>query len=324
MAVFDIASVFWEGIPALELRAGETKALLLPGLGGHLLSLEDSRASYLRKPRNLAEYLLLPEAYGLPVLFPPNHIAGCRFQAEGEEYRLPANKGTEHLHGFLYQRPWQVDRIAWENGAAEAELSFNSPAEGELRRWFPRPFCVRLCYRLEENRLSQKITFENTGAKSMPMMLGFHTAFALPDRERSPEAYRIQAGLGEELAGGVLREPAPPMAAFRAGRVLKKGEAVFGHFLAGTIPGGDGRPFHGALIENTLSGGKLYYQTDEQFRYWVLWNQNGNDSFLCIEPQTCAINAANMHGEKGLFGFMMLDPGAVFTADNALIIQRAN
>jgi aldose 1-epimerase len=225
-----------------------------------------------------------------------------------------------------------VERIALGNGAAEAELSFNSPAGGEVWRWFPRPFRSRLCYRLEEGRFFQKITFENTGHRPMPMMLGFHTSFAFPDREKSPEAYCVRIGLGDELGGvknggyadmDIFHEPSPQMAAFRRGRILKKGDAVFGQFLAGTFPGKDGRPFHGALIENVLSGGKLRYETDEQFGYWVLWNQNGNDSFLCIEPQTCAINAAHMHGERGLFGFRMLDSGAVFTAVNSIVIQRA-
>ncbi|GHV69853.1 galactose mutarotase [Spirochaetia bacterium] len=313
MADSDVVSLQWEGIPALELRAGETRALLLPGFGGHLISLDDKRTSYLRKPRNLGEYLILPEAFGLPVLFPPNRIEGCRFEARGQKYLLPANKGNQHLHGFLYQRPWQVDRIAAENGGAEIGLSFTSPAGGEVYRWFPHPFRARLIYRLEEGRLSQEVFFENSGDKPMPLMLGFHTAFALPDREKSPEAYRIRIALGD-----IQHEAGPPMTDFRSGRILKKGEKVFGQFLAGSFTGEDGRLFHGAVIENVKTGGKLYYQTDEQFAYWVLWNQDGNDSFLCIEPQTCAINAANMHQEKDLFGFKMLDAGAVFKACNLL------
>jgi aldose 1-epimerase len=320
MAKVEVASCEWEKIPALELRAGDYRALALPGYGGHLLSLEDSKTAYLRKPRDLAQYLILPEAYGIPVLFPPNRIAGARFTAGGLEYHLPANNGDTHLHGFLFKRPWQVDHIGASGGAAEITLSFTAPRGAELFRWFPHPFSARLTYRLEEGRLFQEISFENQGDTPMPFMLGFHTSFALPDRGEDAEAYRITIGLGDTLNGENRAPIQEPMAAFRNGRVLRKGEPVFGQFLAEPFTAPGEKPCHGALIENLRTGGTLRYVSDDQFAYWVIWNQNGNDTFLSIEPQTCAINAANMHREQDLFGFRMLEAGAVFSAENSIMI----
>ncbi|GHU78371.1 galactose mutarotase [Spirochaetia bacterium] len=319
----EVASVEWEKIPALELRAGPYKAQVIPGFGGHLISFGDDKTAFLRKPVNLGAYLILPEAYGLPVLFPPNFIDGCGFRARGTEYHLPANKagGTRHFHGLLYQRSWQVDRISNSNTAAELDLSFTSPAGGEVYRWFPHPFCARLQYRLEEGRLTQEISFENRDDRPMPMMLGFHTAFALPDRAQDPEAYRIRIGIGDGLKADVRSPAEAPMTDFREGRILRKGESVFGQFYAGSFEDQPGRPCHGALIENLRTGKKLRYTTDEQFGYWVIWNQNGDDSFLCIEPQTCAINAANMHQEQDLFGFKMLDAGKTFSAKNSFTVE---
>jgi aldose 1-epimerase len=339
-----VASIEWEGLPALELRAGEYKALVLPGFGGHLISLEDGDASYLRRPRDIAEYLLLPEAYGLPVLFPPNRIDNCSFTARGIAYHFPANKGKLHLHGFLYNRPWQVERISPNavntaiNGegaaasgeaapkeAAELELIFTSFAGGEIYRWFPHPFTARLRYRLESATptqlatLTQEITIENQDIRSMPLMLGFHSAFALNDRAADPGTYRISIGLGDALEGG------PPAAAsmleFRQGKVLGKQEAAWGQFYAGTYQGEDGKPERGLRIEHLRTGKKLRYLPDEQFGYWVVWNQNGVDTFICAEPQTCAINAANLHREQDLFGFRMLESGGIFRAVSSLRVE---
>jgi aldose 1-epimerase len=317
----------WEGIPALELRAGECRALVLPGFGGHLLSLEEGDASYLRRPRNIAEYLLLPEAYGLPVLFPPNRIDNCGFSARGLDYHFPANKGKNHLHGFLYNRPWQVDHISpGEEGlvavsAAELRMSFTSPSGGEVYRWFPHPFTARMFYRLEAGRIFQEIRIENQDKRPMPLMLGFHSAFALEGRESDPSAYQISIGLGEALEED-RQGPAPAnMEEFRWGKVPAAKEIAWGQFLAGTYRNGEGKEERGLLIEHLRTGKKLRYTPDEQFGYWVVWNQNGTDTFICAEPQTCAINAANMHREEDLFGFRMLEAGGTFRAASVLTIE---
>ncbi|MDR3174554.1 MAG: hypothetical protein LBU19_09920 [Treponema sp.] len=339
----ELNSLSWEGIPALELRAGDCRALALPGFGGHLISLEDELASYLRRPRNIAEYLLLPEAYGLPVLFPPNRIDSCTFSARGLDYRFPASKGNFHLHGFLYNRPWQVDYInpiepanstepanpaspsgtpadGTGHAGAELRLSFTSALGGEVYRWFPHPFRARLFYRLEAGRLFQEIEIENRDSRPMPLMLGFHSAFALDRRQDDPAAYRISIGLGDALEKD-RRGPAPDrMAEFRRGKVPAGKEIIWGQFFAGTYDR-EGKEERGLLIEHLRTGKKLRYIPDEQFGYWVVWNQNGVDTFICAEPQTCAINAANMHREQDLFGFRMLEAGGTFRAKSTLTIE---
>jgi aldose 1-epimerase len=324
----EVNSINWEGIPALELRAGDCRALVLPGFGGHLISMEDGDASYLRRPRNIAEYLRLPEAYGLPVLFPPNRIDNCTFSARGIDYRFPANKGQFHLHGFLYNRPWQVDYISPAGpqaglGAAELRLSFTSPPGGEVYRWFPHPFTARLFYRLEAGRLLQAIEIENKDRRPMPLMLGFHSAFALDRREDDPSAYRISIGLGDAVEKDQRGPASAGMAEFRRGKIPAKKEIIWGQFLAGTYLNGEGKEERGLLIEDLRAGKKLRYTPDEQFGYWVVWNQNGTDTFICAEPQTCAINAANMHREQDLFGFRMLEAGGIFRAAGVLTIENA-
>jgi aldose 1-epimerase len=325
MAAVEIASVAWEKIPALELRAGDCRALAIPGFGGHLISLEDGAASYLRKPRNIAEYLLLPEAYGLPVLFPPNRIYNHSFSARGLNYLFPANDGTSHLHGFLYNRPWQVDRIGVEAGedgpGAELRMSFTSPPGGEVYRWFPHPFTARLFYRLTEGRLLQEIEIENQDSRPMPLMLGIHASFALDLRDKDPAAYRISIGLGDALKQDRIGPAPAPMAEFRRGKALGERETVWGHFLAGTYSDGEGKEERGLLIEHLRAGKKLRCIPGGQFGYWVVWNQDGADTFICIEPQTCAINAANMHQEQDHFGFRMLEAGGTFREKNSFTIR---
>jgi aldose 1-epimerase len=206
---------------------------------------------------------------------------------------------------------------------AEVELSFTSPAGGEVYRWFPHPFKARLIYRLEaQGSLVQEIAIENQDTRPMPLMLGFHSAFALDDRAAQPEGtYRVSIGLGDALEGS-RQGPAPAsMMEFRRGKMLGQREIAWGQFYAGTYEGEGGKAERGLCIEHLRTGKKLRYLPDEQFGYWVVWNQNGVDTFICAEPQTCAINAANMHREEDLFGFRMLESGEVFRAVSCLRVE---
>jgi aldose 1-epimerase len=320
MANAEVVSVEWEKIPALELRAGGKTALVLPGIGGNLISLKDGRTSYIRSPRSLGEYLELPEAYGIPVLFPPNFVEGARFQARGREYRLPINKPNNmHYHGFFFNRPWQVDRIAAQNGAAELTLSVRVAEGTEVFQWYPHTFSIRITYRLEAQGLFQDIVVENAGDSPLPLMLGFHTAFALPE-EKNGREYRIQVDMGESVWKDLGFPANPAVEEFREGRLLHQGEPVFGHFLAEGRTLYNGRLRHGALIEERSTGARLRYLTDDAFSYWMIWNERGDDSFICIEPQTCAVNAANTHQEKDLNGFRMLAGKESFRAQNVFLI----
>jgi aldose 1-epimerase len=317
----EVVSTRWERLPALELRAGDNTAMVLPGIGGNLLSLKAGETAFLRTPANLDAYLALPEAYGVPVLFPPNRIDGATFKARGKEYRLPCYKDAAfHLHGFLFERPWQVERVSSQHDTAEVELSFTAGVSGEIAQWFPHAFRARLSYRLEKKGLFQQVSFENLRDNAMPFMLGFHTAFALPGREQDPESYRVRISLGDALKGTEQSAASEDYAAFTQGKVLRDKEVIFGQFLAQPFTDEQGHDCHGAVIENLKTGSRLRYLIDEQFPYWVIWNQNGDSHFLCIEPQTCAINAANLHEEQDRFGFRMLAGRETFSALNRFLI----
>jgi aldose 1-epimerase len=253
-------------------------------------------------------------------LFPPNLIVDGKFTARGQKYQLPLNKGLLHMHGFFYNRPWQVDTITADSEKAAVTLSFTVREGGEIYQWYPHNFTIRQTFTLESRGLFQEIGIDNLGDTPLPLMLGFHTAFALDGRDKEPEAYRFRISLGDGLWGPEKHPLEKRLQEFRTGRTLSAGEPVFGQFLADPFQDEDG-PCHGVLIENKITGSKLRYITDEAFSYWMIWNDGGNDSFICVEPQTCAVNAANMHEERDLFGFRMLEKNGSFTARNAFLIS---
>lgn len=328
-----LSDALWEGLPALRLQTDALEALLLPGEGGHLLALthRPTGAQLLRRPRNLAAYRQLPEGYGIPVLFPPNRIPGGRFTANGVSYQLPVNDGKNgaHLHGFLYTRPWSVLARQAGEGSVSVSLGFRSGPGGDFFDCFPHPFSAELTYTLAGAALRQKVAFRNEGDTPMPFMLAFHTSFALPGHPDCTEAdCRVYVGVGEEVARGERGMPTGALLPLRdserayfAGRVIAPGVRAAGHYTRAPFLY-RGEPFDGAVIENRKIGLRLRYTPDSQFGYWVLWNDDAHSQFVCIEPQTCMINAANLHHERQENGFLLLAPGGRWAAESTLSVDR--
>lgn len=333
MSHIQLNDTTWEGRPALQLCSEELQGLLLPEDGGHLLSLthRPTGAQLLRVPKNLEAYRLLPEGYGVPVLFPPNRIPDGRFSANGVQYQLPVNdtKNQAHLHGFLYTRPWQVLDRQVGGDAVSVTLGFHSQPGGEIFSYFPHPFSARLTYTLAGSALRQEIAFVNEGETPMPFMLAFHTSFALPGHpDCREEDCTVYIGVGQAVATGARGMPTGqllPLSAdekeYLAGRVVAPGVRATGHYTRAPF-GYEGREFDGAVIENHKLGLRLTYTPDARFPYWVLWNDDAHSQFVCIEPQTCMINAANLHHERQENGFLLLAPGARWAAASTLAVDQ--
>jgi galactose mutarotase-like enzyme len=73
-------------------------------------------------------------------------------------------------------------------------------------------------------------------------------------------------------------------------------------------------PLYGAVVWNTAENYQVYYYFERPFKNLVIWNKTGEDGFICIEPQTCAVNAFNIDKPDSITGRFALDGGAVFRA----------
>jgi aldose 1-epimerase len=71
----------------------------------------------------------------------------------------------------------------------------------------------------------------------------------------------------------------------------------------------DGRPFRGAIATDIATGKKIFYEVDDNFKFWVLWNDGGEKGFFCPEPMTWMINAPNLPLSFAESGYLELAPG---------------
>ena len=138
-----------------------------------------SAREILRTPPEDFDYLAKPEIWGMPVLMPPNRIRDGVFVYQGRTYQLPVNEPMPRnntLHGIILHKPWSLEQTA-DN---RVELAIDYPGAAANEGW-EHEFSARLSYTFGENDVTQTITFTNRSALTMPLMVGFHSAFALPD-----------------------------------------------------------------------------------------------------------------------------------------------
>lgn len=271
-----------------------------------------------------AELLRTPESeehldtnrflFGNPILFPPNRIHTGTFTFEGREYRFPINELETgcHIHGDLHKLPFAVEQF----GAGEVKCTADF-ACGEYLG-FPHAFSVERAYTLTDRGLHEKTAVRNRSAHTMPVMLAFHTTFRIPlTEDGKPEDYRLKLPVNRlhkrdknylptcEYENGELCD------ALREGRYIPSDYAASAFFSAS-----------GDTVElwDESRRIKLRYQT-RGFGYWLIYN-GGNRDFLCVEPQTCAVDAFHIDLTPEQAGVISLAAGDEVLFETQLSVEK--
>ena len=247
----------------------------------------------LRTPKNeesLRENVFL---YGNPVLFPPNRIREGRFFFRGKGYCFPVNESRTgcHLHGELYQN--QFDVIV--KTAQKAIFSFHAEAGKYLG--FPHAFSVTRAYTLDKNGLTEAFTIENLSDEPIPFMLAFHTTFLA-------QSGRVRQAVGREELRNENFLPTGEFAPNLRGGELCAGEYVLGqaHLSAFYEAKGDT-----ATIADPAYREAIWYRASKEYAYRMFYAPV-RSGYICIEPQTCAIDCFHLPSSAEENGLMVLAP----------------
>lgn len=146
------------------------QAEVLPAYGMNLIRLARSGSELLRTPEGETQLRREPQAYGMPLLLPPNRTAGGAFTFQGTTYHLPINEPVygNHIHGSLARMPFRVT----EQTATSVTGFYENRGE-----CYPFPFAITVTHCLTETGTQHLFTLCNTGPKTMPLAFGLHIAF---------------------------------------------------------------------------------------------------------------------------------------------------
>lgn len=299
----------------IMIKGGGYEARLFPEAGGALVTLRKGDVRVFAPCDSEEEARQAPTRHGLPCLFPPNRIDAGHFVFEGREYQFPMkpNKANNFSHGFLHTRPW----TAVNQTGHGVTMRFDCNEQTDFYPYYPHKFRMDVEYCLSEEGLCQKVSLSNQGALNMPVGLGWHTAFCLPFVPGSdPSGVRFRASVGRRvllsermLPTGEVRELDHEEQQIRAA----EGQSPMyreldDHFTALPLEM-NGKPFHGAILEDPAAGVRIVYEVDPAYRHWMIFNAHSSGRLICIEPQNWRINAPNLGLGEEEAGIDVLKPG---------------
>ena len=284
-------------------------ARFCPRAGGniHRFRHEATGQPLLREPKCWSDVTDLPEGYGIPVLFPPTRIRDGKFTFQGRSYELPISeeKTHNHLHGLAVNQPWTL----LEKTSDSVTFLFHFTQEDPRFAGFPHEFLLQRQYLFCDAGLVHTMTVRNLSGETMPLGLGYHTAFFCSQETRcrfSTGDQMIEIGdrhlpTGRELPWP-CQDPRTP---------FNPAGAPF-NYHATTQPS-TGLEFRGC--ELVYPTGTLQYRIDEKFAFWYTWDGKGDVNFLCLEPLSWNTNAPNDPRDPAITGLRSLEPGdhAIFT-----------
>ena len=272
-----------------------------------------------------------PSHSGIPLLFPfPNRIRAGQYVTEQQsEHLMPLGDGPGEvasdgagnaIHGFAFDRPWTVTEQSDATATAEFVISKNAPER--LPLW-PADMRLTVRYELRDDpapTLRCDLTVENLGDEPAPFGLGTHPYFKLPPGDAGAAedcTVTVPAAARYELIGGI---PTGEVLDLEEGYDLRDGPRFGSLELDDVYTRVGEKPDEPGVIESVLAnpanGRRIVQRCDAAFREQVVftppWFREGDSGAVCIEPYTCATDAANLQAGGADAGWRTLAPGERF------------
>jgi len=315
------------GEKAIRLVCGHYEAILLPEIGGNLVAFRDTKRQFrfIREPGadEMEAFKKRPMVHGIPVLFPPNRYEDGKFPWNGATYQLPVNeaKTGNHLHGFFYNVPWEVDDYGADESSSYVVVAQRVNESHPDYASFPHAFTIKIRYSLSEDGLQQEVGVRNDGNETMPCALGFHTTLNAPFAPGSTSAdCRLRMTIGERVELNERMLPTGRLLALDEQESRLKGEGTSPFFASldnhYTAAPQDGRNV--MELTDTRLNVKLVYDVGTAYKFWMIYNGGGQGGFFCPEPQINMVNAPNAPFPTEKTGLVSLAPGEVWQETSRL------
>lgn len=249
-------------------------AQIAPQYGANMISLEYGDNPILRSPEYPGQLSDNPYTYGNPILMPSNRTYGGSFTFNQKTYCLPINDiiSNSHLHGLICRQSFTVVK------RDKSFITLVYKNQGEI---YPFNFQLMISYSLDEKGAHGIYTLQNIGKISMPLTFGLHTTFIEPETFSVP-LLQCQERDSRNIPTGRYHDLNPMEQNFVIGS-RSKDLPISGYYSSCG---------HTARLGKYIS-----YTVSDSFDHWILYNGQGKDGFLCLEPQCGAVNGLNM--DKG-------------------------
>jgi aldose 1-epimerase len=312
-----------DGVVVVRLRdsAREIEVSILPSMGNRAYEMKIHGKNILYFPEmSLSDFQKNPAQNGIPFLAPwANRLDGNGFWANGRRYEFDSalntfrkdNRGLP-IHGLLVNSAlWQVIDIGADAHSAHVTCKLQFWKYPELMAQWPFAHEYEMSYRLSDGGLEVQTAVSNLSAEAMPLALGFHPYYRIPDVPRDQWVLHMSAGkavIADErsIPTGEFRTPDLPNPLPLKGRTLDDGFTDFERDSAGRAK---------FIIES--AGKQIELLFGPKYPVAVIWEPASppgqTRDFICVEPMTGITNAINLNQAGKYPGLQVVPAGGKWT-----------
>jgi aldose 1-epimerase len=308
------------GVPIVRLSDAEhgVEVSIAPGIGNRAYEMKVHGKNILHFPfADVGEFQKRPRLCGIPFLAPwADLLNEPGFWANGKKYLFNMGlgnvRGNMPIHGFLVASPlWSVTEVAADARSAHVTSRLEFWKYPDLMAQWPFAQEYEMTYSLAGGELEVKTTIVNLSAEAMPVAIGYHSFFQIPDIPRDEWLARYPARIhvipGEHnIPTGEMRPLDVPNPLPLRGRTLDDG-------FTDLERDADGR----AHFSIESGGKKVETLLGPKYPVATVWLPNAPGGqpreFICFEPLTTIINGVNLAHEGKWSGLQTLGPGEKWT-----------
>ena len=328
MAAYADSAFEFKGLNAVKLETDKYFAVVSPLTGCSVLRLYDkvNGIEVFRYDEKVGFDTInqAREIWGLPTLYLPNRFADGVIKTSDAVYQLPINEPLFHnfIHGWVHKREHSIDTTYADSERAVLKTSYTFDETDEMYQYFPVDFRIEYTFELsDEEGLEQKVTLTNLSPNSLPVSICTHTCLNAPmTTGGSEDSMLLCVPIGErcELDDRCLpTEKLLPLdnwdKEYKDGSKRPTGQVISNDMYTAVMNKFMGKDFYGVIVSDTATGKFILNEVSPEYKFWNMWNDNGNKGYFCPEPMTAMINAANLSLADEISGNVELAEGQSFS-----------
>jgi aldose 1-epimerase len=307
-------------VPIVRLTDAATgvSVSIVPSIGNRAYEMKVHGKNVLYFPyADVSEFQKRPRLCGIPFLAPWADILNePAFWANGKRYvfnkELGNVRGERPIHGLLTTSSlWQVSEAAADARSAHVTSRLEFWKYPDLMAQWPIAHEYEMTYGLADGMLEVKTTVHNLSAEPMPLVIGFHSFFQIPDIPREEWLAHLPARIhviadDHNIPTGEMRPLDIPNPLPLLGRTLDDG-------FTGLERDAEGRASFriesGGKVVETLFGPAYPVAT-----IWLPPAPPGQTrDFICFEPLAAIINGVNLAHDGKYSGLQTIPAGGTWT-----------
>jgi aldose 1-epimerase len=231
-----------------------------------------------RTAATLGDFQSRPGLSGMPLLAPfANRLDDTAFYANGKKYNFDLELGnvrgpipsTGYVNG---SKAWQLVEFKADQKSAWLTCKLDFYKNPQYMKQFPFAHTIAMTYRVSDGALEVHTRLDNLSAEAMPVVIGYHPIFELPDGNRNDWTVSVDAKthwieIPQRLPTG---ETQPIENFFNADRhaIALKNYGLIDDLFTDLIRDADGR----ATITLKYNGKELQTVLGPKYRTVLLWS----------------------------------------------------